>query len=291
MTVFLPLGINAYDLQEHYDLTNMFFSYTGLGLGMTEYLLAHPNVQDLINSNASFDLVIVEIFWNEAHIGFAHHFNAPLVLFSSIAASEWTNCLVANPSPPSYVSHTFAGYSSEMNMLQRARNLIFYSFELFLKHFVMLPKQNKLLLKYFPNAPHLEEVLYNASIVLLNSHPSVTEPVPLVPNMIEIGGFFPVPESLSSDLKKFLDDASEGVIFFSMGSNVKSKDMPEGLKKGILKTFSTLKQKVVWKFEDKSLWNIPENVFMRKWLPQRGILGKSLRRFKISSDGRKRKTI
>lgn len=251
----------------------MYNVYTGLAVAMVEYTLAEPKVQELINSNASFDLVIVEQFWNEAHMGFAHHFKAPLVLFSSIGASEWSNDLVANPSPPSYICHTFAGFSNEMTAIQRARNLVFYLYELFLRHVVMLPKQNELLHRYFPNMPDLSEIMYNASVILLNSHPSVTEPVPLVPNMIEIGGFHIVPESIPSDVKKFMDDAQNGVIYFSMGSNLRSKDMPEDLKKGILRTFSKLKQKVVWKFEDEKLLNIPPNVLIKKWLPQRGILG------------------
>lgn len=37
-------------------------------------------------------------------------------------------------------------------------------------------------------------------------------------------------------------------------------------------TFRKLKQRVVWKFEDESISNLPENVLIRKWLPQIDIL-------------------
>lgn len=36
--------------------------------------------------------------------------------------------------------------------------------------------------------------------------------------------------------------------------------------------FQTLKQRVIWKFEDELTVNIPSNVLIRKWLPQNNIL-------------------
>lgn len=39
----------------------------------------------------------------------------------------------------------------------------------------------------------------------------------------------------------------------------------------IAETFGKLKQRVLWKFEDASLEKVPENVMVRKWLPQSDI--------------------
>lgn len=39
-----------------------------------------------------------------------------------------------------------------------------------------------------------------------------------------------------------------------------------------LDTFGKLKQKIIWKFDDESIPNLPENVLIRKWLPQMDIL-------------------
>lgn len=254
--------------------SKMYNSYTRIGLPMAEYILAHPNVQELLQSSATFDLVLLEILWNDAHTGFARHFGAPLVTYSSVGPSPWANDLVANPFHPAYMPHLIAGFSSEMTVIERAWNLLFHAYELYLRHFLMLPKQNEFLQKYFPNMPHLSEIMYNTSVMLINSHPSYKAAVPLVPNMIEIGGFHVKDEDIPSDIRKFMDDSTEGVVYFSMGSNLKSTSMPEHVKKGILESFSKLKQRVIWKFEDKSLSNIPDNVLIKKWLPQRGILGK-----------------
>jgi glucuronosyltransferase len=74
-------------------------------------------------------------------------------------------------------------------------------------------------------------------------------------------------------LQKYLDDAPDGVIYFSMGSNLQSSQMPEGKRNAFLKVFSKLKQKVLWKWETDTLPGQPKNVKLGKWLPQSDILG------------------
>lgn len=69
-----------------------------------------------------------------------------------------------------------------------------------------------------------------------------------------------------------MDHAKHGVIYFSLGSNLRSKDFPEKMLKDMLKLFGDLQQTVVWKFEE-SLPNKPANVHILKWAPQQSILG------------------
>lgn len=40
----------------------------------------------------------------------------------------------------------------------------------------------------------------------------------------------------------------------------------------ITDSFKNLSQRVLWKFEDKSLTDIPSNVMIRDWMPQNDIL-------------------
>lgn len=70
-----------------------------------------------------------------------------------------------------------------------------------------------------------------------------------------------------------MDNAKHGVIYFSMGSNLRSKHFPEVLRRQLLKVFSELKQTVIWKFEE-DLPNRPSNVHVIQWAPQQSILGK-----------------
>lgn len=75
------------------------------------------------------------------------------------------------------------------------------------------------------------------------------------------------------DLKSFLDNSPEGVIYFSLGSNVKSVYLPEQKRKILIQTFSELPYKVLWKFEDERLEGQPDNVKISQWLPQQDLLG------------------
>lgn len=48
--------------------------------------------------------------------------------------------------------------------------------------------------------------------------------------------------------------------------------MPPEMLSLFLRVFGSLQQRVVWKFEDESIGQLPGNVMVRKWLPQADIL-------------------
>jgi glucuronosyltransferase len=70
-----------------------------------------------------------------------------------------------------------------------------------------------------------------------------------------------------------LDEAKDGFIFFSLGSNLRSNAMATQKQQAFLDAFSELPQRVLWKYEVDSLPGQPSNVKIGKWLPQSDILG------------------
>lgn len=74
------------------------------------------------------------------------------------------------------------------------------------------------------------------------------------------------------DVKNWLDSATDGVIYFSLGSIAKSAQLSTEKRDAILKSLSKLKQKILWKWEDNELPDKPDNVMISKWLPQSDIL-------------------
>lgn len=68
-----------------------------------------------------------------------------------------------------------------------------------------------------------------------------------------------------------MDSATDGVILFSMGSNIKSSQLSTEKRGAILRTFSKIKQRILWKFEE-NLPDKPKNVMISKWLPQDDVL-------------------
>lgn len=70
-----------------------------------------------------------------------------------------------------------------------------------------------------------------------------------------------------------LDNATQGVILVSWGSNVKSASIPDDIRQEMVRGFAKLPQLVLWKWEDDSINDIvSDNVYATSWLPQQDIL-------------------
>jgi UDP:flavonoid glycosyltransferase YjiC (YdhE family) len=76
------------------------------------------------------------------------------------------------------------------------------------------------------------------------------------------------------DMQEFLDGAKDGVIYFSMGSILKAKDMDVEKVRAFADAFAELPQRVVWKWEAETMpGGQPKNVKTGAYLPQQAILG------------------
>ena len=165
-------------------------------------------------------------------------------------------------------------YTDEMTFLERLNNVAAFVFDAALRHCYHWPNQRKIYQKYFPNAKKsLDEISKSSAIVFVNDHVSSSTARPYLPNVIEIGGIHIEPsKKLPEDLKRFLDSATKGVILFSMGSIVQAVDWPLDKREALVKAFGKIKQKVLWKYENETLPNKPDNVMISPWIPQRDIL-------------------
>ena len=79
---------------------------------------------------------------------------------------------------------------------------------------------------------------------------------------------------LSQDLKKFLDEAPHGVIFFTLGSQVRVDSISTEKRNAFMYAFSNLPQRVIWKWEGGRLPGQPDNIMTAKWMPQLEVLCK-----------------
>lgn len=110
--------------------------------------------------------------------------------------------------------------------------------------------------------------------MLVNQHLGEGWIRPLLPSIIEIGGLQikNTPSPLPEDIKKWIEGAKHGVILVSFGTNFRSADLQQEKIKLLKNSFKKIKQRIIWKFEDESLPNFPENVLIKSWLPQDDIL-------------------
>ncbi|XP_061389119.1 UDP-glycosyltransferase UGT5 [Musca vetustissima] len=251
-----------------------------LGFGTTEHALQQSAVQDLINEpnpRGKYDLLLCEQFYQEPFLALAKIYDIPVVTSGTLGFENHMSQMMGLLSPWSFVPHGFTDYNDHMTFKERLLNSYYSLAEDFLREYHYFPEMDKMVKKYFGHLnvtiPSVSEMEKNISVMLLNSHIPLTTARPLVPGIIFVGGMhiYP-PKKLPQDIQQFMDGAKDGVIFFSLGSNVQSKDMPEDKLHIFLDVFAAMKQRVIWKFENESIPNLPENIMIKKWLPQSDIL-------------------
>lgn len=237
----------------------------------SEMVFQNKDFQNLVNSGEKFDLVVLDLFYNDAHLVLGHLFDAPIISISTAGTNELVARATGNPMPYAYVPNKFLPFSDEMKFFERLFNAVVN----FLIDFYQMGStgHEEMIRKYYPDAPSMYELRRKVALVFSNSHFSYETPRPNVPNIINLGGcHVRPPAELPADLKKILDDAKEGVIYFSLGSNVKSSFLKKDDLNNILTAFSKTKMKVLMKWEKEELPNKPSNVIISKWFPQNDIL-------------------
>ncbi|EDV54742.1 UDP-glucuronosyltransferase 2B17 [Drosophila erecta] len=228
----------------------------------------------LKNPPGYYDVILLEQFNTDCAMSVAHVLQAPVIGMSSCALMPWHYERFGAPLIPSYISALFQGQSQEMSFVARLRNWItVHSLNLLYKIYTV-PTENSLIRQRFgPGLPSTEDLVRNTSLMLVNQHFSLSGPKPLPPNVIEVGGVhISPPKPLPPDLQKILDNASNGVILISWGSQLKASSLPAARRDGIVRAIGRLEQEVIWKYENDTLPNKPPNLHIRKWLPQRDIL-------------------
>ncbi|XP_050522868.1 uncharacterized protein LOC126895255 [Daktulosphaira vitifoliae] len=233
-----------------------------------------PQVQYLLKSNIQFDVVFTEIFGADCDVGFAYHFKAPLVSIISSTYLPWCYDRVGNPDNPSYISTVLTKATNNMNFFQRVTNTLNYIIHLKILWKILSdwPTEHFLKETYGSNTPHINDIVYNTSMVFVNSHFTLDGSRPLVPNMVEIGGIHvKTPRLLPQNILKFIEESPNGVLFFTLGSMVRSSSIPTNVLQIFMDVFASLPIRVLWKYESDMLEK-PDNVFLSKWMPQRDIL-------------------
>lgn len=241
---------------------------------VTEQTLAHEKVQQLMWSNETFDLFLYEVFVNDGLLGLAQHFKVPTVGFSTLGTTRWVQEYTGSPLPDSYLPHLLLGFSDRMTITQRLINGIANAYEEVMLQVIFYPLMGRIYNRYIADPkPSFREVRKSAvSLVLLNHHISLSGAKPLMSNVIEAGGMHLKSDlnPLPPDLQQFLDDAHEGVVYFSLGSNLNATHMGEKAH-AISSVLSKIPQKVIWKWGNSSDLD-PKKFYSSTWLPQNEIL-------------------
>ncbi|XP_047109550.1 UDP-glucosyltransferase 2-like [Schistocerca piceifrons] len=225
----------------------------------------------------------------QAYCGLIHRVGSPpLVGFVTFSAVASTYYALGNFMNPAYMPDVLVGVSDHMAFWERVYNTYYY-LRLYHTWFCGVPpKQESLMREVFgTEPPSIYETERNYSLRIVGNHFSLEYPRPQLPNVVEITGLQVSTkiEKLPKNIQDLLDGADHGVVYCSLGSNVRSIDLPLEKIQTLVEAFRELPQRVTWKWENDSLPSQTDNVMVRKWLTQQSILDHPKVRLFISQGG------
>ncbi|KAF2893560.1 hypothetical protein ILUMI_12614 [Ignelater luminosus] len=256
------------------NLIEMFNLFNELGIDLTDKELRHPEVQKIINNETEhFDVVLAEGVF-PGMVLFAERFKCPLIQIFSLEAPSEFYYMFGNPIHPVLNPDFMLPFFGQLTFTERLLSTMYVCLSVIFNRYIYFPEQQAATERHFGKSyPNIEQIISNASLMFVNTDFVSHAVRPLLPNVIQIGGgtHLSVSKPLPKDLQTILDKATNGVIYFSLGSNVKSKDLSETTRKIFLETFAELPFAILWKFEEDDLPKKPDNVFLSKWFPQQDI--------------------
>ncbi|VVC33308.1 Hypothetical protein CINCED_3A004360 [Cinara cedri] len=246
---------------------------------LTQQYISSSNVQSFIKEDQStFDLVIVESFFQECTIAMGHKYSAPVISIIPLAPWAIQSVLAANPFDFSYIKDFKIDSGKSLNFQNRLFNTLFGLYALFVAPIIYNPKMENMMNTYFKypgykTRPTMTEMLKNVSLSLIDSDVMILSSRPYVPSFIEVPGihFRPV-KNMDKKLQDFMDTATKGVVFLNFGTLINMDKVPKPTLDIFKKVLGRLEQKVIFKWTNNDTQGFPDNFYVDSWLPQVDIL-------------------
>lgn len=156
-------------------------------LDMCQEDLSSSLFQEFLKNEKYFDVILTEYFNCDCFLSVLHKFKSPVIGISSSTVMHWTNERFGNPTNPAYIPNNLLNFTDRMSFSERIENFFIGLWQKFYYNFVMLPNAEKIAKDFF-NFSSLREIVFNSSLLLVNSHFSLSLPRPLVPAVVEVGG-------------------------------------------------------------------------------------------------------
>lgn len=237
--------------------------------------LKHPGVKELSENGEKFDLVLIENFNTNCFMSFVHKLNVPFIDISTHQPMPWTIHNFRFPNEASFMPMLLTPILKPMNLFYRTMNTLSLYVSSALYCTIFHWKDQSIAEEiYGPDIPNVITINKNMSIFFINTHYTLHGSFSYPPNVIEVGGIHieskrkPLPQNIA----KFLDEAHEGVLYFNLGSMIKMSTISKNKLNILIKVFRSIPRKVIWKWEQDDIPELPDNVMVQKWLPQYDIL-------------------
>lgn len=257
------------------------------GYHLTKSTLINKDVQLLMKSNQTFDLILLEDYLNEALLGFSHIFKSPVAMVRVFISQASNSCKLGLYDAPSVVPSIHSKFTDQMTFWERFQNTLLTWFEIYVMCHLQIPKQDALYNEFFEDPkPSLKDLIGDVSLVLQNSHFSANYVQPRTPNSIDVGGLHieQAPKALPENIAKIMDSSDNGVIYFALGGNVDLNQLSVEKKNAIMTALKTTNRTVLLKMKGAQMVE-DDNILFNDWFPQNDILGHANTKLFITHGG------
>ncbi|XP_069686791.1 UDP-glucosyltransferase 2-like [Periplaneta americana] len=261
--------------EKNFKLTGFVLDLLDFALDLCRMMFNTPGVQRLLREENKFDVVIVEWLGYPCADGYAYYFSAPLIGIMPFGLEYTGHDSVANPTNPAYTTDINIPFSDRATFWERLKRFSYSLWFRYMWYTTGFSAQHEIAKEYFgKHIPYIGDLHQNVSLLLVNHESKIGYVRPYVPGIVEIAGIhLKEPQPLKAELQNFLDGAPEGVIYFNLGTNIKSDTLAQDKRQMFLDVFSDLTQfRVLWKWDTDELPGQPSNVKVAKWFPQQDLL-------------------
>ncbi|CAH0400056.1 unnamed protein product [Chilo suppressalis] len=253
-----PLDIMRYP----YEVCDVFYS--------------DPETRSFLRSGRSYDLIVLDGAFPECAMGVVYRLKLPFIFINTVGFYTMAFSNSGSPTPYSVTPFFGKAYTDNMNILDRAMNFAWHAIA-YTAHSVSMMVLQGVLRKHFgPQIPHVYDTTKNVSFILQNGHYSVSYPRPYLPNVAEVACIHcKDAKRLNPDIEEWISGAGDtGFVYVSMGSSVRTSNMPLSVHRLFVEALGRLPHRVLWKQDaEQNMTNMPSNIRLYKWLPQQDLLG------------------
>ncbi|CAL7946372.1 unnamed protein product [Xylocopa violacea] len=240
---------------------------------LCEEQLFSPAIEQLISRNKSFDAVIMEQLWYQCYYALVKHYNSPVLIgFLSVGNLPYVMDSVGNPDDPMLNPDMAYPFTNRMSLNERIWNVVYTTWTRIYYRYWHLPRAQRVANKWTAGVS-VQDIDRNFSLVILGNNHVFGYPKPLLPNVIEVHSLQIAErsETLPEDIEEFLDKAEHGAIYFSLGSNLQTHQLPAGPLTALCNALGSLKQRVLWKHNGDTGIRAA-NIKFVNWAPQQAVL-------------------
>ncbi|XP_067681985.1 UDP-glucuronosyltransferase 1A8-like [Haliotis asinina] len=213
----------------------------------------------------NYDIALIDrIPGSECLFAIAAYLGVPTVAVASYLEARDTGMPLQINTFPQLMS----GFTNDMTFRERLLNTLSI-FATRIVYKVYLPYADYSTLDENLKGVDANSLVAKSLLFIENSDYIIDYPKAVFPNFVQCGGLTASPANpLSTEMKKYMDAATDGVVLVTFGSLIQG--FPTSLIEKLMSAFGRLKYPVLFK-QDKE--GIRGNIKSMKWVPQNDILG------------------